>query len=110
MQLTDKSIEQGCFGKNGAGNFKYFLTSNEGSVLNQGEFNAELIFTDSPGKEKINGETYENTGNFFLKIPFNENAEKLEVVKERNTIAQINLANLGSRPCKIWKQKKVYQI
>ncbi len=101
IQLTEQSIETGCAGKNGDGSLKYFLTLDDNSILNQGEFNAQFIFTDAEGEEMIDGEVIENTGEFYLKIPYNKKSEKLEIIKEGNTIAEINLQNIGSKPCKI---------
>ena len=104
MQLIDKSVESGCAGKNGEGNLEYNLALKDNSIISDGKFNPEIIFTDAPGKEptaQINGEILNNKGEFFLKLPLESESKKLEISKDKEILTEINLIGLNSRPCKI---------
>ncbi len=77
------------------------LENNE--VVHSGEFNAELIFTDSPFSEnnnQIQGEVFDNDGEFILKLPVIEDAKKLRIKTADKTLA-LDIEDLGGRPCKI---------
>jgi hypothetical protein len=98
--IQDKTIERGCLGKNGVGGLEYNLILKDDTAFQKEEFNPELIFTDIQGEIEIDGETYESDKEFFLKIPIIENSKTLEISKEDKLITEINLQDLGSRPCK----------
>lgn len=102
ITINNKSIETGCLGTNGIGNFEYKLNLQSGEALTE-EFNPELIFTDTqqPEQQGINGEALEYQGDFFLKIPLIENSKSLEIIKDKETLAELNLEDINSRPCKI---------
>lgn len=101
INIFNKSLETGCVGKNGAGGFDYRITGQDNSVIQQNEFNPELIFTDTQNAEIISGETYESSINFILKIPVISNAEKLSILIENKTLAETSLKDIGAIPCKI---------
>ncbi|MEM3122413.1 MAG: hypothetical protein QXH60_03160, partial [Candidatus Pacearchaeota archaeon] len=99
-----KSIENGCFGDNGAGPFTYKIIKTDNSEILGTEFNPELIFTDSPGEDpamnyEINGETYLQERSFFLRVPEIPNSKTLEINLNENKIGEINLFDIGARPC-----------
>lgn len=101
MTVLSKSIEQGCLGSNGIGPFNYTIILNDNSRQFQGEFNAELIFTDTQAEEEsINGETQGKEGIFLLKIPVVENAKSLELSTETMKV-EVSLGERGARPCEI---------
>ena len=101
ITILEKSIEQGCSGENGAGNFDYNLILEDSTNYN-GEFNPELIFTDAQEEtqEYIKGEIFDSNINFLLKIPFIENSKTLEINKDDQLISQINLQDADAQPCK----------
>jgi len=100
MQIIEKTIEYGCVGKNGIGNFDYKIILEDNSILTQGQFNPELIFTDAPGTETITGEVLESTQNFLLKLPYLDNLKQLNILEDENIIKEVNLDDLDSRLCK----------
>ena len=100
IKILEKSIESGCVDGKGAGDFSYKIILKDDSVIEGAEFNPSLIFTDSPGEEEINGEVYESTKEFYLKLPLIENAKSLEIIKKEESIKEINLEDIGARPCK----------
>ena len=99
INLNKKSIEVGCIGDNGAGPFSYNIIKKNGEIIRGNEFNPELIFTDVQGNETIIGETYKQEGPFLLKIPVIDNSKTLEINKNSQKIGEINLKDIGARPC-----------
>lgn len=95
IEIINKDITTGCIGTNGAGIFSYKINKIKGPPLQGDEFNPELIFTDN----EQGGEAIENEGNFFLKIPYIDNSESLEILSQGQTISQVNLLDVDSRPC-----------
>lgn len=91
----NKSVETGCIGNNGMGDFSYNLVMSDNSTYSE-NFNPELIFTDSDES----GEVLASDREFFLKIPIITNSKSLEIIKETK-LAEINLQDIDSRPCKI---------
>ncbi|MFA4953273.1 MAG: hypothetical protein WC584_03550 [Candidatus Pacearchaeota archaeon] len=102
-KILDKSIEQGCIGTNGNGFFEYKIIMKDNSILAEGNFNPELIFTDAQeqDQEQINGETFISDKPFLLKIPVIENSKSLEISKDNQIVSEINLQNIGKEFCKI---------
>ena len=100
IQLQSQTIEQGCVGGSGFGNFNYNLYNNQNEIISSESFNSQLIFTDAPGKEEIDGEIYENDGKFILKFSAIPGAKKLEILHEGKT-TEINMQGIGARPCRI---------
>ncbi len=102
VEILEKSLEKGCVGSNGNGNFQFKLIMDDNSEYSE-NFNPELIFTDSQseGDEGITGEVFNNEGEFALKLPAVENAKTLEIYdSEDKRILEIN-PDINSRPCKI---------
>ena len=95
ITILSQNIEQGCVGSNGVGDFDYKLIMQDGSISTS-EFNPELIFTDN--QETGSVEISERP--FYLKIPIIEQAKTLEISKNQQTLAQINLLGLDARPCR----------
>lgn len=100
IDIKEKSIEIGCVGKNGVGDFNYKLTTKDNQIYSEG-FNPEFIFTDAEGKNQIDGSVLQSAKSFYLKLPIVTNAKFLNVNKGNQTLAQINLQDTYSRPCKI---------
>ncbi len=96
ITIKDKTIEKGCLGNNGAGDFTYKINT-ETTTLKEKEFNPEFIFTDN----LETGSAIEYQGEFSLKIPIVEDAKSLEILKEEQIIAETSLSDISSRPCKI---------
>jgi len=101
ITLIDKTLEVGCLGKNGAGNFKYELKISSGEVLTQNDFNPELIFTAAPGEQQILGEVFQSDIPFFLKIPIINQAEILTISEDNNQLVEIRINDIGARACKL---------
>ena len=101
MSILGRSVERGCVGGNGAGGFGYSVTKEDGSIIKGGEFNPELIFTDSLNGSKMAGGTTAREGAFLLKVPVIENSKSLEISSEGQTIAEVNLKDVGARPCRV---------
>ena len=100
-EIVYKTIEKGCVGSNGAGQFRYSIMLNDGREVSEGEFNSELIFTDAPIENgNIDGEVITYAGAFFLKVPFVENAKELRISDYEKTIS-VRLNDRGARPCEI---------
>ena len=101
--VNQKSVEQGCVNSNGAGPFNYQIILEDNSTINQGEFNPELIFTDTQltNQEIISGEAYLSDIPFILKIPIIENSKSLQISQDNQIIAEINLKTIGAEPCQI---------
>tara|TARA_Y100000310_G_scaffold129828_1_gene128996 strand:- start:5568 stop:6701 length:1134 start_codon:yes stop_codon:yes gene_type:complete len=111
INLTEKTLETGCLGNNGAGNFQYQIKTSQNQVLTENNFNPELIFTEAPGENQIDGEVFISDKPFLLKIPAIKNAESLTISeneqelaiisKDGNELANIRLNNIGNQPCKL---------
>ncbi len=94
ITMESKSIEQGCLGNSGTGDFSYNLILN--NKLNYtGNFNPEFIFTDS----SEGGEVLSSDRPFLLKVQIVADSKLLEIRKE-SVLAKINLQDIDSRPCK----------
>ena len=66
------------------------MSDEEGNVITEEKFNPNLIFTDIPSQNKIEGEIYENKEPFVLKLPAIENVINLDIATEEKT-TKINL-------------------
>lgn len=99
IQVQSQTVEPGCVGGNGYGNFNYNLYNNQDMLIDSNSFNSELIFTDAPAEIEINGEIYENDGPFILKISAIPDVKKLEIT-HKDKITEINVQGVGSRPCR----------
>lgn len=101
MEIKSKTLESGCLGANGAGPFNYTLLLKDGSKIELGEFDSDIIFTDAPETTgNITGETYHYQGNFFLKVPDIPSADSLQI-SNGIPVAQISFKDRGARPCLI---------
>lgn len=105
ISITDKTIENGCLGNNGAGPFTYNIILKDNSIIPGDEFNPELIFTDGQPLDdvqtEINGETFISDQPFLLKLPIIQNSKIIEINKDAEKIAEISLDDIGARPCLI---------
>ncbi len=101
MYVVGKSVEQGCIGGNGAGGFDYSIVKEDGSLISGGKFNPELIFTDLQGTDKIDGGAFGSDKSFLLKVPIIENSKSLDISSNGELVAEINLKDVGARPCRI---------
>jgi len=99
IKVISRSIQQGCLGGNGYGNFNYSLYDADGNLIIDDTFNPQLIFTDAPGEIEIDGEIYENDGPFMLKLPIVPNAKTLEIIHDDKK-TEISLNEIGAIPCK----------
>ena len=98
IEIIKKTIEQGCAGTNGNGNFNFTLIDSENSEISSRAFNPELIFTDAPENETIDGEIFKNEGEFYLKLPIISSADKLEIL-HNNKITEVTLKDVGATIC-----------
>ena len=101
ISLIDKSLEDGCIGDTGQGIFNYNLIKNNQEIIHGTSFNPELIFTDAVGIEYIDGETFNNEGNFLLKVPVIPSSKSLSILQDDNELISIDLTDVGVRACKI---------
>ncbi len=102
MEIIKKTIESGCVGGNGVGDFVYKIVLDDDSILSGGEFNPEFIFTDVQDEEEdlLIGDTYISDKPFVLKLPLLDRAKIVEISKDGEVIPQINLKDIGNRICK----------
>jgi hypothetical protein len=100
ISQISKSIQQGCVGGPGFGNFIYFISDKQGKIITQQNFNANLVFTDAPNGTQIEGEIYPYSGPFILKIP-KENTNDLLFIQHIENTTEIKLNDAGARPCHI---------
>ncbi|MDO8460368.1 MAG: hypothetical protein Q7S74_04620 [Nanoarchaeota archaeon] len=100
IKVLDKTVESGCIGSNGVGNFNYSVVMWDGSKVSAGEFNPEFIFTDSPGVEDLEGGLVSSDRSFFLRVPLVKDAKEIDITNENYT-TQISLGDIGGRPCRI---------
>ena len=115
IEVLSKSIEQGCPGTNGFGDLSYNFIS-ENTLIDSGNFNAELIFTDGGTEEEIDGELFDNNESFTIKLPTIEKlfvadefvadeipivkkSAKLEIMRVGKVIKEIDLTDIGARAC-----------
>ena len=95
-----RSLETGCVGENGAGPYSYNLILEDGQIMKTSDFNPEMIFTDEENNTEISGGPDTYTGSFLLRVPVIENSKKIEIVNE-NMKLEINLVDIGARPCEV---------
>mgnify|MGYP001575610954 CR=1 FL=1 len=100
IQLIEKSVQTGCVGSNGYGFFNYSLLDSQRKIISDSTFNPEVIFTDAPVENQIQGEVIDYTGNFILKLPAIDNARELQISHD-GKITQFDLTDIGVRPCKV---------
>jgi len=81
IKILSRTIEGGCVGNNGAGPFNYSIIKQDDTIVKEGEFNADVVFTDGQAKDEqiIDGETFDYEGPFFLKIPIIENTKEIKI-------------------------------
>ena len=101
INVTDRSVEQGCVGSTGYGGFDYKMTLNNGQTIGSGNLNLEAVFTDAPEVDQLTGGVLPYVGTFYIKVPIVTNMQTLEISKEGKVLSDINLAEAGARPCKI---------
>jgi len=99
IQTISRSVQKGCVGDNGDGGFTYNLYDSQDNLIDTDSFNAELIFTDAPGEIEIDGETYNNDGQFMLKLSALPDAKNLQITHQDKT-TEINLQGIGASPCR----------
>jgi hypothetical protein len=103
IEFKEKSIEYGCPGTNGNGDFSYKLILEDNSQYFS-PFNPELIFTDSQqeNQETIEGQVFTSEKEFVLKVPTIKESKSLEIYNaEDQKLAELNLQDLKNTPCKI---------
>ncbi len=98
--IKEKTIETGCIGTNGVGDYQLNLILQDDSELKE-NFNPELIFTDIQQDTDLSGGAISNTGEFYLKIPKIEDSKTLEISKDNQLLAQTDFNKIGAMPCKI---------
>jgi len=97
ISVVDKKMELGCVGSNGYGDFELQIVLEDGRILDGGEFNPELIFTDA----NEGGDVYIYAGEFVLKVPAIEGAKSLEINDGKGGEVQVSLLGMDARPCKL---------
>jgi len=100
IEVKDKTIESGCPGSNGYGGFNYSIIKSDGSIVTENEFNPELIFTDVQLEEELQGEIIISGKSFLLKVPIIKDSKELQISKDAQILSQINLQDIGARPCR----------
>ncbi len=101
IQVLNKELRDGCPGTSSFGDFSYNIISTQGIPIDISAFDPVSIFTDSQleTQETIEGALFENTEPFFLTVPFIENAKSIEIEKNNNVLASIQLNS--NIPCQI---------
>lgn len=101
INISSKTLDIGCVGSSGSGPFEYSINNIDGSTLGSGEFNPEFIFTDAQDSndEQISGGVFNSNHEFILKIPVLKQADKLSISKEDKLLAEVELKDIGARPC-----------
>lgn len=89
IKILSRTIEEGCVGNNGAGPFNYSIIRQDDIIVKEGEFNADVVFTDGQAKDEqiINGRTLEYEGLFFLKMPIIENTKEIKISTQTQEIS-----------------------
>lgn len=100
IKFLDKKVNEGCAGK-GYGEYRYEI-KDRATVRETGSFNPQKIFTDVQVGEKIEGNIFINEGEFYLVLPFVEDAKEL-VIKDLDgkIVSSLSLEDINSRACKI---------
>ncbi|MEK6800738.1 MAG: hypothetical protein AABY05_02295 [Nanoarchaeota archaeon] len=101
VKFLDKNIETGCVGGNGYGSFGINLIDTKGEAMIKDNFNPELIFTDAPADEGIDGETISGNNKFIIKSPILEDASEIEI-EHYDKKTRIDIKDLGGRACVIY--------
>jgi len=101
--LESKSLERGCVGSNGNGEYSFSIEGGNSVAINY-EFNPELIFTDNQeeGEETIKGEVYNFEGISYIKIPNLIGIKNVIIYDEnKNEVLKIPFVSEGERACRI---------
>jgi hypothetical protein len=102
IKIINESLEIGCYGGNGNGDYYYYSLDKQGNILSGSKFSPKKIYTDIQNDESeiISGEIYEDYNRFFLKIPNDEKIAKIKVDDEfGNDLGFIELhTNSGINP------------
>jgi hypothetical protein len=104
MQVLGQKIVSGCVGGNGEGGFDYQVLDDKNNALSSDNFNPELIFTDvNEENGELMGGSASSDKSFIIKVPLIEGAKKLDVRKDGQSIAMLDLdkSDLEARPCRI---------
>jgi len=98
INILKKTPEIGCVGGNGEGRFDYKLIMKDDSILTEGSFNPELIFTDQQEitSPQISGEILNSERSFILKLPIILNSKKLEIIQDNQLLETVDLATCDS--------------
>ena len=97
LKILNKTIENGCAGSNGFGEFNYTVFDKIDNILLENNFNL-LVFSDAPYADKIEGEIFDYSGKFILKIPIIEDSTALNISYNDQT-TKLNIEK-GARPCR----------
>lgn len=99
IEITERTIEQGCIGSNGAGYFTYTLKDSDNEEILSDNFNPALIFTDSPDESgDLSGGPIQSDKEFYLQVPIISKAVKLEISNAEQSTS-VPLSDIGRRPC-----------
>jgi hypothetical protein len=105
FEVINKTLETGCVGEIGEGEFNYEITDGKGDLLKGSKFNPSLVFTDAPPATKpediIDGSVENYEGNFYLTIPVYKDAEMFTIKGGSESIAEIFLGDISARACMI---------
>lgn len=100
--ISNVSKEVGCYGTNGAGNYKYELASSDGTVLYNDDFNPGVLYTDGQNSSQgtIDGETYRDYSRLYLRVPVINEAATITIKENNITIVSVLLNELNSMVCR----------
>ena len=99
IEIKETSIEKGCPGTNGNGEFSLELKDSSGNTLIEQNINPSLLFTDYEETAVLKGEVFEYSGEFILTLPI-ISANYLEIT-HNNKNTKIDIHNVGGLLCQI---------
>jgi len=102
FQLVNKSIQQGC-APDSKGDFEYSydLVKNNVSVYS-GNFGSGVLFVDNFEEQEMQGGAVAvDNQKIFLTIPYNSDADNIEISKQGEKIFEGKIYDSGSTSCKL---------
>lgn len=102
FELINKSIQIGCAPQT-KGNFEYSynLIKNQ-TIFYSGKFNSDILFLDDFVDEEMQGGAIlVEESKVFLTIPYIQEADDLQILKQNEKIFETKIFDAGATSCKI---------